>query len=80
MHDRWFSMIKLPLSLKQFHQLPQNPAYKYEYINKIAWLSPRPKFYSAVWHFARKPEPRPRRLTPMGRSVFGGSRRRTGLV
>ena len=47
MLDRWFSMIKLPLSLKQFHQLPQNPAYKYEYINKVAWLSPRPKFYSA---------------------------------
>jgi Acetyltransferase (GNAT) family len=47
MLDRWFSMIKLPLSLKQFHQLPQNPAFKYEYINKVAWLSPRPKFYSA---------------------------------
>jgi GNAT superfamily N-acetyltransferase len=45
--DRWFSTIKLPLSPKQFHQLPQNPAYKYEYVNKIAWLSPRPKFYSA---------------------------------
>jgi GNAT superfamily N-acetyltransferase len=47
MLDRWFSTIKLPLSLKQFHQLPQNPAYKYEYINKLAWLSPRPKCYSA---------------------------------
>ena len=47
MLDRWFSTIKLPLSLKQFHQLPQNPAFKYEYINKIAWISPRPKFYSA---------------------------------
>ena len=47
MLERWFSTIKLPLSLKQFHQLPQNPAYKYEYINKLAWLSPRPKCYSA---------------------------------
>jgi GNAT superfamily N-acetyltransferase len=47
MLDRWFSIIKLPVSLKQFHQLPQNPAYKYEYINKTAWISPRPKFYSA---------------------------------
>ena len=47
MLDRCFSMIKLPLSLRQFHQLPQNPAYKYEYIDKTAWLSPRPKFYSA---------------------------------
>jgi GNAT superfamily N-acetyltransferase len=47
MLDRWFSIIKLPLSLRQFHRLPRNPAYKYEYLEKAAWLSPRPKFYSA---------------------------------
>ena len=43
MLDRWFSVIKLPLSWRQFHRLPQNPAYKYEYFHKAAWLSPRPK-------------------------------------
>jgi ribosomal protein S18 acetylase RimI-like enzyme len=47
MLDRWFSVIKLPLSWRQFHRLPHNPAYKYEYFNKTAWLSPRPKFYHA---------------------------------
>jgi ribosomal protein S18 acetylase RimI-like enzyme len=47
MLDRWFSVIKLPLSGKQFHQLPRNPAYKYEYWDERAWLYPRPKFYSA---------------------------------
>jgi GNAT superfamily N-acetyltransferase len=47
MLDRWFSTIKLPLSLKDFHQLPQNPAYGYEYIDKAVWLTPSPKFYSA---------------------------------
>jgi Acetyltransferase (GNAT) family len=47
MLDEWFSVIKLPLSWRQFHQLPRNPAYKYEYWDKTAWLSPRPKFYSA---------------------------------
>jgi hypothetical protein len=47
MLDRWFSVIKLPLSWRQFHRLPQNPDYKYEYFHKAAWLSPRPKFYSA---------------------------------
>ena len=46
MLDDWFTSIKLPLSWRQFHQLPQNPAYKYEYLNKTAWLSPRPKFYN----------------------------------
>jgi GNAT superfamily N-acetyltransferase len=44
---RWFSSITLPLSWRQFHQLPQDPAYKYEYVDNSAWLSPRPKFYSA---------------------------------
>ena len=47
MLDRWFSTIKLPISWKQFKQLPQNPAYKYEYFDKTAWLSPRPKFQRA---------------------------------
>jgi ribosomal protein S18 acetylase RimI-like enzyme len=47
MLDRWFSVIKLSLSWRQFHQLPRNPAYKYEYFSKAAWLSPRPKFYRA---------------------------------
>ena len=46
MLDDWFTTIKLPLSGRQFHQLPQNPAYKYEYLDKTAWLSPRPKFSS----------------------------------
>src|SRR5262245_38350519 len=47
MLDRWFSVIKLPITLRQFHRLPQNPAYKYEYLARAAYLSPRPKFYSA---------------------------------
>jgi GNAT superfamily N-acetyltransferase len=47
MFEHWFRTIRLPLSLKQFHQLPQNPAYKYEYVERAAWLSPRPKYYSA---------------------------------
>jgi hypothetical protein len=47
MLDRWFSVIKLPLSLRQFHRLPHNSAFKYEYFSKAAWLSPRPKFYNA---------------------------------
>jgi hypothetical protein len=53
MLDRWFRSIKLPLTLRQFYQLPQNPAYKYEYINNNARLSPRPKFYSARLELGR---------------------------
>ena len=48
MIDDWFSAIELPLTWQQFWQLPQNPAYKYEYFDGHAWLSPRPKSYHAV--------------------------------
>ena len=43
MIDRWFSEIELAISFDQFEKLPTNPAYKYEYIDGKAWLSPRPK-------------------------------------
>ncbi len=48
MIDDWFSTIKLPLTIEQFHQLPQNAAYKYEYFDGQAWLSPRPHSYYAI--------------------------------
>ena len=48
MLDEWFSAMELPLSWQQFWQLPQNPAYKYEYFDGRALLSPRPKTYRAV--------------------------------
>jgi hypothetical protein len=47
MLDRWFSVIRMPMSWRRFHRLPRNPAYKYEYLERAAWLSPRPKFYTA---------------------------------
>ena len=50
-HD-WFSAIELPLTWRQFWQLPRNPAYKYEYFDGRAWLSPRPKTYHAVLDLA----------------------------
>jgi GNAT superfamily N-acetyltransferase len=48
MIDRWFSTIELPLTWEQFHQLPQNAAYKYEYFDGHAWLTPRPKTYHGL--------------------------------
>ena len=47
MRDEWFRTIELPLTWEQFHQLPRNAAYKYEYFDQRAWLTPRPKFYHA---------------------------------
>jgi hypothetical protein len=48
MIDRWFSGIELPLTIEEFSRLPTNPAYKYEYFDDKAWLSPRPKSCHAL--------------------------------
>ena len=48
MIDKWFSTIELPLTFEQSLRLPQNPAYKYEYFDHHAWLTPRPKGYHAI--------------------------------
>jgi hypothetical protein len=48
MLERWYSTIELPLTFRQFEQLPQNPAYKCEYFDGHAWLTPRPKSYHAL--------------------------------
>src|SRR5438045_1639104 len=48
MCDQWMPVIRLPLSLEQFHQLPRNPAYKYEYLDGLAYLSPRPRHYHGL--------------------------------
>lgn len=45
MLDDLFETIDLPLSIEEFHALPRNPAYKYEYFGGRAVLSPRPKSY-----------------------------------
>ena len=52
MIDDWFSLIKLPLNVQQFRKLPRNSAYKYEYIDGKAWLTPRPKSGRAVLDLA----------------------------
>lgn len=48
MCDEWMPMIQLGLSWDEFHQLPRNSAYKYEYIDGQTYLSPRPKHYHAL--------------------------------
>ncbi len=47
MCDDWMPTITLPLTWEQFHQLPRHPAYKYEYLDGTAYLSPRSRHYHA---------------------------------
>src|SRR3954468_22821868 len=48
MCDQWMPTIKLPLTLEQFHELPRNAAYRYEYLDGQAYLSPRSRHYHAL--------------------------------
>ena len=48
MCDEWMPTLKLSITFDEWCQLPRNAAYKYEYVNNCAWLTPRPKFYHAL--------------------------------
>lgn len=48
MCDEWMKRLELPLTFEQFERLPRNPAYKYEYYDERAWLTPRPRYYHAL--------------------------------
>jgi GNAT superfamily N-acetyltransferase len=48
MCDEWMPAVTLPITIGQFHQLPRHAAYKYEYFNGQAHLTPRPRFYHAL--------------------------------
>jgi GNAT superfamily N-acetyltransferase len=47
MCDEWMPILRLPLTLAHYQQLPQHPAYKYEYSDGQLLLTPRAKFYHA---------------------------------
>ena len=46
--DEYFRPVELPLGIDDFHRLPRNAAYKYEYYGGRAVLSPRPKAFTCV--------------------------------
>ncbi len=43
-----YPRIELPITIEQFHTLPRNAAYRYEYLGDRAVLTGRPKSYSCV--------------------------------
>jgi L-amino acid N-acyltransferase YncA len=46
--ERWYPYIRLPITIEQFHTLPRNSAYRYEFFGGMAHLSARPKCYHCV--------------------------------
>src|SRR5437762_11857165 len=55
MCDEWMPVVTLAMTAEQFHQLPRNPAFRYEYLEAQARLSPRPQFYHALLDLDRCP-------------------------
>jgi GNAT superfamily N-acetyltransferase len=41
-------LVQLPLTPEQFEQLPRNAAYRYDHVDGVAWLNPRPRYYHAL--------------------------------
>jgi hypothetical protein len=46
--DEWLAPLRLRLTPEEFRQLPRNPAYKYDYVDGEAYLTPWPRHYHAV--------------------------------
>ena len=82
MLDRWFSVIKLPLNWRQFHQLPQNAAYKKVRIPEQGGLAVAPAqvFIVRAWSFAREVRDWLKKSTPRKRWTSAGWRTATGPV
>ena len=62
MCDEWMPTVTLEMSPEQFRQMPRNPAYRYDYLDGQAMLSPRAKHYHAVLNLTKAP-PAPEPLT-----------------
>jgi hypothetical protein len=46
--DRQYRSVELIITIDEFHRLPRNAAYKYEYFGGRGVLSPRPKAFNCV--------------------------------
>ena len=48
MCDEWMTPVEFPISLEKFHQLPRHGAFKYEYVEGQAYLTPQARCFHAV--------------------------------
>jgi GNAT superfamily N-acetyltransferase len=53
MSDEWMPTLKMKLSRADFDRLPRHPAFKYELIDGVTWISPWPRFGHAQLRLAR---------------------------
>jgi GNAT superfamily N-acetyltransferase len=53
MSDEWMPTLKLNLPREEFDRLPRHPAYKYELIDGVTYISPWPQYSHAQLDFTR---------------------------
>jgi GNAT superfamily N-acetyltransferase len=68
MCDEWMPTLRLRLQTDEFQQLPRHPAYRYEYLNGNAILSPWPRHLHALLDLACVPAPRRTDVRPVEES------------
>jgi GNAT superfamily N-acetyltransferase len=53
MSDEWMPSLTLKLSREDFERLPRHPAYKYELLDGVTYISPWPRYSHAQLRLAR---------------------------
>lgn len=53
--DNWMRPLRLPLSHADFLELPRNPAYRYQYADGVASITPMPRYYHCRLDLTRGP-------------------------
>ncbi len=71
MCDHWMPSLTLPLSWEQFQQLPRHPAYRYEYLEGRAFLTPNAKHYHGLLDLRPPETPIRGTLRPVCAGDFG---------
>jgi ribosomal protein S18 acetylase RimI-like enzyme len=56
MCDEWMRGLQLIMTLDQFHALPRNSAFRYEYLGGTAYITPRARHYHAMLDLCARPE------------------------
>jgi hypothetical protein len=56
MCDEWMRGLQLVMTLDQFHTLPRNSAFRYEYLGGTAYITPRARHYHAMLDLSPRPE------------------------
>ena len=57
MWSKCMRQVKIRMTRQEFHRLPRHAAYRYEYVDGEAWLSPRPRTCHALLELRPPDEP-----------------------